>query len=93
MDIMENFPDASQTCNTFLTLLKELEQFADVNPLKIAFDRNGKVYLLGDDFMEEVKANYKLPREVRDAMRDIIARRCGRVFQKDESTVDQPDIN
>lgn len=80
--------NAAQIFNTFINLTEELKSFADVSHLKIAFDREGRVYLTGNDFSEEIKANFQLHREVSDALRDIIARRCGRVFPADN----QPTI-
>ena len=76
---MSQHPNASQLFNTFINLVRELEQFADVRDLKLAFDSEGKVYLIGSGFQEPLQSNLALWREVSAEMRDIIARHCPRV--------------
>lgn len=56
--------DASQVLNTFINLANELESFADVSSLKIAFNREGQAFLIGADFQEPLSANQSLHREV-----------------------------
>lgn len=71
---MNSSADASQVFNTFYHLVQELEPFVRVSDLKIAFDQQRNVYLLGDDFQEQVHANFSLPREVRGELRKLIAK-------------------
>ena len=72
-------PNASQIYSTFLNLLKELEDFADTRDLKLAFDREEKVYLIGNGFTDQLQSNFALYREVNAEMRGIIAKRCPRI--------------
>jgi hypothetical protein len=76
---MSQHPNAAQLFNTFINLLKELEPFADTRNLKLAFDSERKVYLIGSDFQEPLQSNLNVWREVKAEMRDIIARRCPRI--------------
>ena len=46
--------NASQIYAYFLTLLKELEDFVETGDLKLAFDREEKVYIVGNDFIEQI---------------------------------------
>ena len=62
---MSQHPNASQSVNTFIHLLRELESFADVSSLKIAFDGKGNVFLIGADFQAQLRSNLTLHREVR----------------------------
>ena len=76
---MNSQQKVSQIFNTFYHLLKELELFIDTHDLKLAFDRDGNAYLLGSGFQEQLKANPTLSREVRQEMRDIIAKHVPRL--------------
>lgn len=76
---MSEYPNPSQTYNTFFHLLKELEEFVDTRDLKLAFDVKGNTYLIGNDFAELVEANFALHREVQAKMREIIAKNCSRI--------------
>ncbi len=49
---MTSLPNASYVFNTFVNLLKELEPFADTRDVKLAFDQEGKAYLIGSGFQE-----------------------------------------
>jgi len=42
--------------------------------LKIAFDSQKNVYLLGNDFQEQLQVNFALHREVREQLRKLIAK-------------------
>jgi hypothetical protein len=66
--------DVNQIYNTFYHLARELELFVEVGDLKIAFDSHKNVYLLGNDFQEQLQANFALHREVRDELRTLIAK-------------------
>lgn len=85
---MNQHTDVSQVFNTFFHLVNELEAFADVSNLKIAFDSERNVYLIGTDFQEQLHSNLALLREVKAELRQIIARRCVRVSPE---TFIQPD--
>lgn len=76
---MSQHTNASQVFNTFVNLLNELEDFTEVNSLKISFDREGHVFLTGTDFQEQLQADFTLHREVKAELRQIIARRCPRI--------------
>lgn len=64
----------SQVVNTFHHLVKELEPFVKVDDLKIAFDSKFNVYILGDDFQEQLNSNFQLHRVVREDIRILIAK-------------------
>ena len=70
--------DVSQIYNTFYHLARELEPFVEVGDLKIGFDSQKNVYLLGNDFQEQLQANWALHREVREQMRNLIGKHRGR---------------
>ncbi|MEW6495769.1 MAG: hypothetical protein AB1589_25100 [Cyanobacteriota bacterium] len=67
--------DVSQIYNTFYHIARELEPFVEIGDLKIAFDSHKNVYLLGNDFQEQLHANLALHREVREELRNLIAKR------------------
>ncbi|HEY9607672.1 MAG TPA: hypothetical protein V6C85_39165 [Allocoleopsis sp.] len=69
-----NVRDVSQIYNTFYHLVEELEPFVEVSDLKIAFDSQKNVYLLGSDFQEQLQVNFTLHREVRNELRILIAK-------------------
>lgn len=69
-----NVRDVNQIYSTFYCLVKELELFVEVGDLKIAFDSQGNVYLLGSDFQEQLQVNFALHREVRNELRILIAK-------------------
>lgn len=66
--------NAGQIYSTFLHLTQELEPFVKVDDLKIAFDNKGNAYLQGEDFQEQIHANFTLWREVRNEIRNLIAK-------------------
>ncbi len=66
--------NVSQIFNTFSNLTQELEPFVKVDDLKVAFDNKGNAYLQGNDFQEQIHANFKIWREVRNEMRSLIAK-------------------
>lgn len=70
--------DVSQIYNTFYHVARELEPFVEVGDLKIAFDSHKYVYLLGNDFQEQLQVNLALHREVREELRNLIAKRRSR---------------
>jgi hypothetical protein len=76
---MNQRTDVSQVFNTFVNLLTELELFADVSDLKLAFDQEGNAFLLGSDFQQRLHSNLTLHREVKAELRQIIAERCTRI--------------
>lgn len=82
---MNSQQKVSQIFNTFYHLLKDLKPFIDTHDLKLAFDRDGNAYLLGSDFQERLNANSTLPREVRQEMRDTIAKHVPRLPLERES--------
>ena len=69
-----NSQNVSQLFNTFFHLTQELEPFVKVDDLKIAFDYRGNAYLQGNDFHEQIHANFTLWREVRNEIRCLIAK-------------------
>lgn len=71
--------NASQTTNTFVNLLKEMEAFVDTSELKVAFDRDGVAYLIGADFCEKLEADPAIWRLVKQEMTAIIAKRVPRI--------------
>lgn len=74
----------SQTFNTFANLLKELEPFVEIKDLRLAFDKDGNAYLMGENFTETLKANPRLWREVKAEMREIIAKHVPRISPSQE---------
>ena len=66
--------DVSRIYNTFHHVVRELEAFVEVGDLKIAFDSQKNVYLLGNDFQEQLQVNFALHREVREQLRKLIAK-------------------
>ena len=77
--LMSQQRNASQIYTYFLTLLKELEDFVETHDLKLAFDREEKVYIVGNDFTEQIQSDFALHVEVIAQMRKIIARNCKRI--------------
>lgn len=76
---MAAYPNPSETYSTFVNLLKDVEEFVETRDLKLAFDAEGNIYLIGNNFVEQVHANVLLHREVREKMREIIAKHCSRI--------------
>jgi hypothetical protein len=76
---MDGRTDVSMIFNTFFHLVNELEAFADVSQLKIAFDRENNVFLIGSNFQEQLQCNFTLHREVKTELRQLIAQHCPRV--------------
>jgi hypothetical protein len=76
---MNHISQAGQTFNTFYNLLKDLEKFIDKSEIKLAFDGQGNAYLMGPNFSEQLQAKPELTREVRDEMREIIAKHVPRI--------------
>jgi hypothetical protein len=60
--------------NIFINLTKELEPFVKTDDLKIAFTKDGKVYLVGDDFTDIVDADFGALQDFRNSLRIVIAR-------------------
>jgi hypothetical protein len=50
-----------------------------------AFDSEGNAYLIGDDFQEQIHANFMLWREVRNEIRILIAKHRSQ-YKPDEKT-------
>ena len=69
-----NSQNVGQIFNTFFHLTRELEPFVKVDDLKVAFDNKGNVYLQGEDFQEPIHTNFSLPREVRNEIRQLLAK-------------------
>jgi beta-xylosidase len=63
-----------QQYNTFHHLMKDLEPFVDTRDIKLSFDKDGNAYLVASDFTEQLQADPKLHRQVREEMRQIIAK-------------------
>ena len=76
---MNEQTDVSQVYNTFFNTVKELEQFADMRDLRIAFDIDKNAFIMGNSFCEQLKCNLTLWREVKNEIRDIIAKHCPRI--------------
>lgn len=76
---MHQNPNTPQQYGIFINLLQELEQFADTHDVKLAFDREGNVYLIGNSFSEQLQANLENKQEVHVEMRNIIAKHCPRI--------------
>lgn len=68
----------AEVYNTFHNLLKELDSFIDTSEVKLAFDRDGKAYLLGANFAEPLQA-HATSRQERDEMREILAKHVPRI--------------
>jgi hypothetical protein len=66
--------DVSRIYNTFHHVVRELEAFVEVGDLKIAFDSQKNVYLLGNDFQEQLHFDSALPRRVRSELQNLIAK-------------------
>ena len=47
---MSNSANVAQVFSTFVNLTKELKPFVKTDDLRIAFDSEGKVYLIGDGY-------------------------------------------
>jgi hypothetical protein len=71
---MNQSPNPSQIVSTFKNLTRELEPFVKLDDVRIAFDSKGNIYIQGDDFQEQLQANFLLWREVREEIRIIIAK-------------------
>ncbi|MCL6434853.1 MAG: hypothetical protein K6T90_11680 [Leptolyngbyaceae cyanobacterium HOT.MB2.61] len=69
-----NTQNVGQIFNTFFHLTREFEPFVKVDDLKVAFDNEGNVYLQGNDFQEQIHANFASWQEVRNEMRGLIAK-------------------
>ena len=82
---MSNPPDVAQVFNTFTNLTNELKLFTKTDDLKIAFDSQDNVYLIGDDFQEQIHTNFTLWREVRNELRILIAKHRSQ-YKPDEMT-------
>ena len=76
---MSQRTDVNQFFNMFVTLLKELELFAEVDDLKLSFDQEGNVYLQGSHFQHQLRANPTVWSEVKEEMRQLIAQHCARI--------------
>ncbi|GAX34682.1 hypothetical protein [Nodularia sp. NIES-3585] len=82
---MSNAPNVAQVFSTFTNLTNELKLFTKTDDLKIAFDSQGNVYLIGDDFQEQIHTNFTLWREVRKELRILIAKHRSQ-YKPDEMT-------
>ncbi|MDZ8054494.1 MAG: hypothetical protein RMX68_002565 [Aulosira sp. ZfuVER01] len=71
---MSNSANVAQVFSTLANLTKELQPFIRTDDLRIEFDIKGNVYLIGDDFQEQIHANFSLWREVRNETRILIAK-------------------
>jgi hypothetical protein len=71
---MNNSVNVAQTFSTFANLIQELKPFVKTDDLKIAFDSEANVYLIGDGFQEQIHANFTLWREVKNEIRILIAK-------------------
>lgn len=82
--------DVNQIYNTFYNLVQELEPFVEINDLKISFDSQKNVYLLGNDFQEKLQSKFSLYVEVREELRNLIAKRRS---QKMKKVADEQEIS
>jgi hypothetical protein len=61
-------------CFSEMYYLVRLEPFANVTEMRLAFDKDGNVFLIAPDFSEPLKADPTLHRSVREEMRQAIAK-------------------
>jgi hypothetical protein len=73
--------DARQIHNTFYHVVRELDAFVEVDDLKIAFDSHNNVYLVGNDFQEQLQVNSSVSSEVRGELLRLIAKHRSRKSQ------------
>lgn len=71
---MASGKDIGQIYNTFHHLLTDLEPFVNVTEMRLAFDKDGNVFLMAPDFTEPLEADPKLHHFVRQEMREVIAK-------------------
>jgi len=76
---MSQQPNATNIYILFLSLLEELEDFVETRDLKLALDREKKVYLIGTGFTEQLQSDFALNQEVTAQMRKVIAKHCQRI--------------
>ena len=67
-------PNPNEVMNAFRNLVRELEPFVKVDDLRVAFDMKGNVYIIGDDFQEQLNSNFQLHRVIREDIRILIAK-------------------
>ncbi|MBE9138037.1 hypothetical protein IQ254_12695 [Nodosilinea sp. LEGE 07088] len=58
----------------FIIFLKDLEPFVDVKDMRLAFDKDGNVFLIAPDFSEPLEIDSSVHRVVQQEMHQIIAR-------------------
>lgn len=71
------YKEVSQIHNAFFHLVRELEPFVEVNDLRVSFNGKGNAFLEGDDFREQLHANFSLHRLVREELLSLIAKHRG----------------
>jgi len=69
--------DPASTYATFFHLMKDLDGFIDTAPLELTFDKDGRAYLCGSGFREELTADPNVARLVRQEMREILVKHLG----------------
>lgn len=74
-------PNPNEVINAFRNLVRELEPFVKVDDLRVAFDMKGNVYILGDDFQEQLNSNFQLHRVIREDIRMLIAKHRSQPLQ------------
>jgi len=80
--VTEKKYDPTQTHGTFTSLLAELEEFMDTSGLELTFDRERNVFLCGPEFREQLTADPMLRREIKNQMREILAKYRGKQSQQ-----------
>jgi len=74
--------DPNRTYGIFSSLLEELEGFMDTSGIELIFDRDRNVFLSAPEFREQLTANPMLQREIRNQMREILAKYRGKQSQQ-----------
>ena len=64
----------AQVYGVFQSLLNDLEPFVNVSEMRLAFDKGGNAFLVAPDFSEPLTADPTLHRQVREEMRQVIAK-------------------
>jgi len=74
--------DPAATYSVFLNLLKDLDGFIDTSQLEMVCDSKQQAFLRGSAFREQLTANPTSQPEIREQMRQILARYLGRNSQQ-----------
>lgn len=74
--------------NTFVNLIEELKPFVKTDDLRVAFDSKRNAYLIGDDFEEQIHANFTLWRDIRNEIRILIAKHRSQYKPDNSNNID-----